>query len=56
LLIQHNLWALALELRRFRYMAAADEDLEGYLDLRFRGNDVTKRAFRLAKQQVRRLT
>jgi len=56
LLVQHNLWALALELRRFRYMAAADEDLEGYLDLRFRGNDVTKRAFRLAKQQVRRLT
>jgi tRNA-guanine family transglycosylase len=56
LLVQHNLWALALELRRFRYMAAADENLEGYLDLRFRGNDVTKRAFRLAKQQVRRLT
>lgn len=56
LLVQHNLWALALELRRFRYMAAADEDLEGYLDLRFQGNKVTKRAFRLAKQQVRRLT
>jgi len=56
LLVQHNLWALALELRRFRYMAAADEDLEGYLDLRFQGNEVTKRAYKLAKQQVRRLT
>ena len=56
LLVQHNLWALALELRRFRYMAAADEDLEAYLDLRFQGNEVTKRAFRLAKQQVRRLS
>lgn len=56
LLVRHNLWALALELRRFRYMAAAGEDLESYLDLRFQGNEVTKRAFRLAKQQVRRLT
>lgn len=56
LLVQHNLWALALELRRFRYMAAAGENLEEYLDLRFQGNKVTKRAFRLAKQQVRRLT
>ncbi|WP_415380486.1 tRNA-guanine transglycosylase [Halosimplex sp. TS25] len=56
LLVQHNLWALALELRRFRYMAAAGEDLEGYLDLRFQGNEVTNRAFQLAKQQVRRLT
>mgnify|MGYP000347778782 FL=1 len=56
LLVQHNLWGLALELRRFRYMAAADEDLEAYLDLRFQGNEVTQRAFRLAKQQVRRLS
>ncbi|WP_284008151.1 tRNA-guanine transglycosylase [Haloarcula pelagica] len=56
LLVQHNLWALALELRRFRYMVAAGEDLESYLDLRFQGNEVTKRAFRMAKQQVRRLT
>ncbi len=55
LLVQHNLWALALELRRFRYMSAADKDLEGYLELRFRDNSVTKRAFRLAKQQVRGL-
>ena len=52
----HNLWALAMELRRFKYMAAADEDIEAYLDLRFRGNEVTYRAFRQAKQQVRRLT
>jgi tRNA-guanine family transglycosylase len=56
LLVRHNLWALALELRRFRYMAATDEDLEAYLDLRFQGNEVTRRAFNLAKQQVRRLT
>lgn len=54
-LVQHNLWALALELRRFRYMAATDEDLESYLDLRFQGNEVTRRAFRIAKQQMRRL-
>ena len=56
LLVQHNLWALALELRRFRYMYEAGEDIESYLDLRFQGNDVTQRAYRLAKQQVRRLT
>jgi tRNA-guanine family transglycosylase len=55
LLVQHNLWALALELRRFKFMAATDADLEEYLELRFRNNPVTKRAFRLAKQQVRRL-
>ncbi|TKX37148.1 tRNA-guanine transglycosylase [Halorubrum sp. CGM5_25_10-8B] len=54
-LVKHNLWALALELRRFRYMVEAGEDVESYLDLRFRGNDVTARAYKLAKQQVRRL-
>jgi 7-cyano-7-deazaguanine tRNA-ribosyltransferase len=56
LLTQHNLWSLVTELRRFRYMAAADEDIESYLDLRFQGNSVTQRAYRIAKQQVRRLT
>jgi tRNA-guanine family transglycosylase len=56
LLTQHNLWSLITELRRFRYMAAADEDIESYLDLRFQGNSVTQRAYRIAKQQVRRLT
>lgn len=55
LLTQHNLWALVTELRRFRFMFAADADLESYLDLRFQGNPVTKRAYRTAKQQVRRL-
>jgi tRNA-guanine family transglycosylase len=54
-LVKHNLWALALELRRFRYMVEAGEDVESYLDLRFRGNEVTARAYKLAKQQVRRL-
>lgn len=56
LLVQHNLWAIVTELRRFRYIAESGEDLEAYLDLRFRGNDVTQRAYRTAKQQVRRLT
>lgn len=56
LLVQHNLWALAIELRRFRYMAEADENVEAYLDLRFQGNEVTARAFETAKQQVRRLS
>ena len=56
LLTKHNLWALAIELRRFRYMVEAGEDVEGYLDLRFKGNGVTKRAYETAKQQVRRLT
>ncbi len=51
----HNLWALTLELRRFRYVAEADRDIESYLDLRFQGNEVTERAYRTAKQQVRRL-
>jgi 7-cyano-7-deazaguanine tRNA-ribosyltransferase len=55
-LTKHNLWSLAMELRRFRYMVAAGEDIEAYLDLRFRGNEVTYRAFKQAKQQVRRLT
>ena len=54
-LTKHNLWALTIELRRFRYMIAADEDIEKYLDLRFQGNEVTQRAYRQAKQQVRRL-
>ena len=56
LLVQHNLWALALELRRFRYVYESGEDVETYLDLRFQGNEVTQRAYRVAKQQVRRLT
>ncbi|MDT3433247.1 tRNA-guanine transglycosylase [Haloarcula sp. 1CSR25-25] len=56
LLVQHNLWALALELRRFRYMYSIGEELETYLDLRFQGNEVTQRAYQMAKQQVRRLT
>lgn len=55
-LAKHNLWALTMELRRFRYMAEADEDIESYLDLRFQGNEVTQRAYRTAKQQIRRLT
>jgi tRNA-guanine family transglycosylase len=54
-LTQHNLWALTTELRRFRYIAESDRDVENYLDLRFAGNDVTKRAFDTAKQQLRRL-
>jgi 7-cyano-7-deazaguanine tRNA-ribosyltransferase len=56
LLTKHNLWALATELRRFRYIVEAEEDIETYLDLRFEGNEVTKRAYETAKQQVRRLT
>lgn len=55
LLTKHNLWALVTELRRFRFMAEAGEDIESYLDLRFQGNAVTNRAYRIAKQQVRRL-
>ncbi len=55
LLTKHNLWSMATELRRFRYMVAAGEDIEDYLDLRFQGNEVTRRAYRIAKQQVRRL-
>lgn len=54
-LTQHNLWALATELRRFRYVAESGRDIENYLDLRFCGNEVTKRAYDTAKQQVRRL-
>ena len=56
LLVRHNLWALVAELRRFRYMIEASEDIEAYLELRFRGNEVTARAFETAKQQVRRFT
>lgn len=55
-LTQHNLWALATELRRFKYVAESGRDIEEYLDLRFSGNEVTKRAYETAKQQVRRLT
>jgi hypothetical protein len=56
LLTEHNLWSLVTELRRFRYMVASGEDVESYLELRFQGNEVTQRAYRTAKQQVRRLT
>jgi queuine/archaeosine tRNA-ribosyltransferase len=56
LLTRHNLWALTIELRRFRYVAESGQDIETYLDLRFEGNTVTKRAYRTAKQQVRRLS
>lgn len=55
LLTQHNLWAMTIELRRFRYMIEVDENIEHYLDLRFQGNEVTQRAYEIAKQQVRRL-
>ncbi|MFC7205252.1 tRNA-guanine transglycosylase [Haloferax namakaokahaiae] len=55
-LVQHNLWALATELRRFEYVAESGRDIEDYLDLRFQGNEVTRRAYSTAKQQVRRLT
>lgn len=55
LLVQHNLWAIVIEQRRFRYVVESGEDLEAYLDLRFRGNDVTRRAYETAKQQMRRL-
>lgn len=54
-LVEHNLWALTIELRRFRHMISAGEDIETYLDLRFQGNPVTQRAYKQAKQQVRRL-
>jgi len=56
LLARHNLWALAIELRRFRYVVESGKHVETYLDLRFDGNDVTKRAYETAKQQVRGLT
>lgn len=55
LLTVHNLWSLAIELRRFRYMATTGQDIEHYLDLRFQGNPVTQRAYETAKQQIRRL-
>jgi tRNA-guanine family transglycosylase len=55
LLVSHNVWALTTELRKFRYMAHAGEDIETYLDLRFRGNEAMQRAYETAKQQVRRL-
>lgn len=55
-LTKHNLWAMATELRRFRYVVEAERDVEEYLDLRFQGNEVTRRAYETAKQQVRRLT
>nr|WP_263020639.1 tRNA-guanine transglycosylase [Natronobiforma cellulositropha] len=54
-LTQHNLWALTTELRRFRYVSTAGKDIETYLDLRFQGNKVTQRAYKIAKQQVRGL-
>jgi tRNA-guanine family transglycosylase len=55
LVTKHNLWALVLEVRKFRWMVEAGEDVENYLDLRFEGNEVTKRAYETAKQKIRRL-
>lgn len=56
LLTKHNLWAITTELRRFRYIDETDDDIEDYLGFRFRGNTVMERAYRAAKQQVRRLS
>jgi queuine/archaeosine tRNA-ribosyltransferase len=56
LVTKHNLWALVTEVRRFKWMIEIGEDVENYLDLRYEGNDVTKRAFNIAKQRVRRLS
>jgi tRNA-guanine family transglycosylase len=56
LIAKHNLWALTIELRRFRYVHEKGTDIEEYLNLRFQGNEVTQRAYRTAKQQVRRLS
>jgi tRNA-guanine family transglycosylase len=56
LLSKHNLWSLTIELRRFRYVFSSETEIEDYLDLRFQGNEVTERAYKQAKQQVRRLT
>jgi tRNA-guanine family transglycosylase len=56
LVTKHNLWALVTEVRRFKWMIEIGEDIENYLDLRYEGNDVTKRAFNIAKQRVRRLS
>lgn len=55
LVTQHNLWALTIELRRFKWMAEIGEDIENYLDLRFQGNEVTQRAYKIAKQKIRKL-
>ena len=55
LLTRHNLWAMAIELRKLRYVHASDQQMEDYLDLRYQGNSVTKRAYETAKTQVRRL-
>jgi tRNA-guanine family transglycosylase len=55
LITKHNLWAMVLEVRKFRWMVEAGEDVENYLDLRFEGNEVTKRAYQTAKQKIRRL-
>ena len=55
-LTQHNLWALMIELRRFKWIIEEDRDIEHYLDLRFSGNEVTKRAFQIAKQKIRHLS
>lgn len=56
LVTKHNLWALITEVRRFKWIVEAGQDVESYLDLRFEGNEVTKRAFKIAKQRVRRLS
>lgn len=56
LVTQHNLWALTIELRRFKWMVEIGEDVENYLDLRFEGNEVTQRAYKIAKQKIRKLS
>lgn len=55
LVTKHNLWALVTEVRRFKWMIEIGEDVENYLDLRFEGNPVTKRAYKIAKQRIRHL-
>lgn len=52
-LVRHNLRAMATELRRFEDLVDAGGDVEGYLDARFRDDQVTAQVFDAAKRQVR---
>ncbi len=56
LITKHNLWTIIIEMRKFKWIVEMEKDVESYLETRFEGHKKAKRAFKTAKQKVRRLT
>ena len=55
LITQHNLYALDVEIKKFKAIAQSNKDIEEYLESRLNGCRSTYRAFKIAKKKIRRL-